>query len=208
MPVPERTSFEQISNMCWTDFISHMLATTHKIEKVVVLNSDGLPLATTEGLSVSELEGRALVKSLLDPAGSIVRLHINNNFYTLFQGNDSTVVGVSPARDRVFVGHKPEDYDVVVVAFGSTVGHGSFLFELKKNLWRKKETKMRRDQERGSQRMRSDEGADKQNNLLENILASAELEDDVEKEEQQQQKQQTTDDLLDLSDSQVFLSVK
>ncbi|XP_041358801.1 uncharacterized protein LOC121375423 [Gigantopelta aegis] len=205
MPVPESPVFRRIPDMSWTDFVSHMLATTHKIEKVAVLNCDGKPLAITEGLSLSELEGTAVIKSLLDPAGSITRLHIDNNFYTLFQGNDNTVVGVSPMRDRVFVAHKPEDQVVVVIAFGNTTGHGSFLFELKKNLWHKKQRQLRREQDRLSQRELSDGAVDKRNDLLENIIFSAELDNS---EQQVEQQQQTTDmGLLSLTDSQVFLQV-
>ncbi|XP_046575931.1 uncharacterized protein LOC124283936 isoform X2 [Haliotis rubra] len=119
--------------MTWPEFIKHMLATTHKIQKVAVLAEDGQPLAVTEDLQVSVEEGQALIRSILDPARTVTKIHMDNNFYTCFQGNSRTLVGTSPNRDRIFVAHKYKD--CVVVVFGGTKGHGSYLFELKKNLW-------------------------------------------------------------------------
>ncbi|XP_071117731.1 uncharacterized protein [Haliotis cracherodii] len=122
----------QLATMTWPEFIKHMLATTHKIQKAAVLAEDGQPLAVTEDLQVSVEEGQALIRSILDPARSVTRIHMDNNFYTCFQGNSKTLVGTSPNRDRIFVAHKSKD--CVVVVFGGTKGHGSYLFELKKNL--------------------------------------------------------------------------
>ncbi|XP_067677236.1 uncharacterized protein [Haliotis asinina] len=123
----------QLAAMTWPEFIKHMLATTHKIQKVAVLAEDGQPLAVTEDLQVSMEEGQALVRSILDPARTVTKIHMDNNFYTCFQGNSRTLVGTSPNRDRIFVAYKYEH--CLVVVFGGTKGHGSYLFELKKHLW-------------------------------------------------------------------------
>nr|KAG5690033.1 hypothetical protein BaRGS_013383 [Batillaria attramentaria] len=84
-------------------------------------------------LQVSDADGRALLQCLKDPAGSLTRITIGEADYRCFQGNDNSLVGKAVNnKDRVLVARLTDE--VLVLVLGSSKGHGSFLFEVKRSL--------------------------------------------------------------------------
>ncbi|KAK6188268.1 hypothetical protein SNE40_004482 [Patella caerulea] len=110
-----------------------MLQSTAKIDKVAVFNSNGAPIAVTEDMTISKLEGQALLNSLYDPSRSIAKIHIDNTDYTCFQGNDNTLLGNNKSKKKTFIAHVTNE--CLILVLGNSEGHGSFLFELKQNLF-------------------------------------------------------------------------
>lgn len=119
--------------MSWAEYLSHLMQATNKVEKAAVFNLKGQPLATTEDLQVSDADGRALLHCLSDPSRSLTRLTIDEADFRCFQGNDNALVGKGVAnKDKVLVAKLTDE--VLVLVIGSSSGHGSFLFEVKKSL--------------------------------------------------------------------------
>ncbi|GFO03202.1 hypothetical protein PoB_002970700 [Plakobranchus ocellatus] len=58
--------------MSWPDFISHVSATTAKVDKVLVYDPSGYPVAVTEGVEVSTREGRIMIFVVPTGVGGIV----------------------------------------------------------------------------------------------------------------------------------------
>ncbi|KAK7099945.1 uncharacterized protein [Littorina saxatilis] len=119
--------------MSWAEFLSHLLQSSHKVDKAAVFNTQGQPLATTEDLHVSDSDGRAILHCLKDPARSLTCITIDETTFRCFQGNDNALVGMATNRKgRVLVARLTEE--ALVVVMGLSAGHGSFLFEVQKNL--------------------------------------------------------------------------
>ncbi|XP_005110556.1 uncharacterized protein LOC101864488 [Aplysia californica] len=119
--------------MSWEDFISHVLATTSKVDKMVIYDLKGRPVAVTEDMETSQSEGLALVNCLLDPAKTLTKLHIGDDIFICIQGIGHTFIGTSVRNhSMVIVAHKDSDHVVVVI--GHSAGRGSFIFELKRGL--------------------------------------------------------------------------
>ena len=84
-------------------------------------------------VQVSELDGRALLGCLRDPAHSLTRITLDSTDFRCFQGSDNALVGMATNRpQRVLVARLTEE--ALVVVMGSSSGQGSFLYELQHNL--------------------------------------------------------------------------
>ncbi|ESP00468.1 hypothetical protein LOTGIDRAFT_157675 [Lottia gigantea] len=121
------------SKMSWPGFINRLLEATNKVEKVAIFNLEGVPVAVTDDITVSKMEGEALLRSLYDPSRSIALIHIDDIAFTCFQGNDNTLLGNNKSKGMTFVAYTAKD--CIILVLGRSEGHGSFIFEVKRNLY-------------------------------------------------------------------------
>ncbi|CAL1546191.1 unnamed protein product [Lymnaea stagnalis] len=119
--------------MSYEDLISHILTTTDKVNKIIVFDLTGRPVAYTEGTETNQSEGMALVNCLLDPAKIMTKLFIDNDFFICVQGIEKTFTGTNiKDRSRVIVARLDDSH--VIVLFGQSTGKGSFTYELQHSL--------------------------------------------------------------------------
>ncbi|RUS79303.1 hypothetical protein EGW08_012921 [Elysia chlorotica] len=115
--------------MSWSDFISHVASTTSKVERVLVYDEQGSPLAATAGVETSKAEGQALTNCLLDPTLLLTKLHIDGDCFWCLQGEDKNMVGRGVKDDSMVIAAVQEG-DNSVAFIGHSAGKGSFIFEL------------------------------------------------------------------------------
>jgi len=119
--------------MSWEQLITHVLATTSKVDTVVVYDLRGRPVAVTEGTETSESEGAAVVRCLNDPALTMTQLHVGDELFVCVQGIDKSFIGTSVSQPTVVM-VALQEADHVIVVIGESQGRGSFIFELKQCL--------------------------------------------------------------------------
>ncbi|GFO03203.1 hypothetical protein PoB_002970800 [Plakobranchus ocellatus] len=119
--------------MSWPDFISHVSATTAKVDKVLVYDPSGYPVAVTEGVETSQTEGQALVNCLVDSTMLLIQLQVDGDYFCCIQGAENNMVGRGVKdRDLVIAAIREGDFSVVFI--GRSAGKGSFIFELQDTL--------------------------------------------------------------------------
>jgi len=125
----------------WEDLITHVMSTTTKVELMAVFDMRGRPVAITEGLETSEVEGRALIACLKDTAKILTKLHVGDEDFICVPVINDTLIGTS-VRNPSYVMVTQRDTDHIVMVVGQTTGRGSFIFELKQSLSLKAQGKL------------------------------------------------------------------
>ncbi|KAK3734493.1 hypothetical protein RRG08_029688 [Elysia crispata] len=115
--------------MSWSDFITHVASTTSKVERVLVYDDQGNPLAVTNGVETSQAEGQALTNCLLDPTLLLTKLDIDGDCFWCIQGVDNNMVGRGVKDDSLVIAAVQEGNNSVAF-IGRSAGKGSFIFEL------------------------------------------------------------------------------
>ena len=70
---------------------------------------------------------------LWDPARSLTRLSLDDGDFRCFQGNNRALVGkATNSSGRLLVAYLTDE--VLIIVIGIASGHGSFLYEVQKNL--------------------------------------------------------------------------
>ncbi|XP_076440444.1 uncharacterized protein LOC143279955 [Babylonia areolata] len=120
----------------WSEFVSGLLQSSARVDKAAVFSSSGQPLAASEGLQVSDKDGRAILRCLRDPARTLTRITLDETDFRCFQGNGEALVGMATSGSgRVLVARvTPGEEGAVVVVMGQATAKGSFLYEVQQSL--------------------------------------------------------------------------
>ena len=87
------------------------------------------------------MDGRAILCSLKDPAHCLTRIIFDCTEFRCFQGNDSALMGMATSEPgRILVARLTDE--ALIVVMGSSVGHGSFLYEVQQNLSERRRRQM------------------------------------------------------------------
>ncbi|XP_059145572.1 uncharacterized protein LOC131932649 isoform X2 [Physella acuta] len=149
--------------MSWEDLVFHILTTTSKVEKVIVYNLQGHPVAASEGVETNQSEGFAIVTCLYDPGKSMTKIQVDNDMFLCVQGSKFTLAGTTVKdHKRVLVARQDDGH--VVVVFGKSTEQSSFTSELKECLVLRAQGQLVGKQQLEQQRrlLGSDGGADSQ----------------------------------------------
>ena len=92
-------------------------------------------------VQVTEVDGRAILCCLKDPAHSLTRIALDGTEFWCFQGNDMALVGMAVGKPGLVLVARLTD-EALVVVMGRSGGHGSFLFEVQQNLMDRKRRQM------------------------------------------------------------------
>ncbi|PVD23791.1 hypothetical protein C0Q70_17065 [Pomacea canaliculata] len=102
------------------------------------------------GRSVTEADGKALLRCLEDHFPSLASVHIDGADFRCFQGTSDAVVGTARSnKGRVMVARRTEE--ALILVMGDAGSHGSFLFELQKNLLERSQAQMAPQQQQQQQ---------------------------------------------------------
>ena len=101
------------------------------------------PCTTTciDYVQVTELDGRALLCSLKDPARCLTRIIFDCTEFRCFQGNNSALLGIASSEPGYVLVARLTD-EALIVVMGSSNGNGSFLFEVQQNLSERRRRQM------------------------------------------------------------------
>ncbi|KAL8578140.1 hypothetical protein ACOMHN_051695 [Nucella lapillus] len=165
----------------WPEFLSGLLQASTRVDKAAVFSSVGQPLAASEGLEVSDKDGRAILYCLRDPARTLTRITIDDTDYRCFQGNGQALVGMATnGSGRVLVARVTGEEGAVVIVMGTATSKGSFLFEVQQSLLER--TQRRQPAPQGQRALHGDAGTQQQ--------MPQQMQQQMQKQQQKQQQKQ------------------
>ncbi|XP_055886644.1 peroxiredoxin-like 2C isoform X3 [Biomphalaria glabrata] len=71
--------------MSYPELIAHLQLTANKVDKVIVYNRQGKPIAVTENTETNQSEGQSLMKCLQDCSKTLSKLSIDNEIFIFMQ---------------------------------------------------------------------------------------------------------------------------
>nr|KAI8750225.1 hypothetical protein BgiMline_017175 [Biomphalaria glabrata] len=119
--------------MSYPELIAHLQLTANKVDKVIVYNRQGKPIAVTENTETNQSEGQSLMKCLQDCSKTLSKLSIDNEIFIFMQGVERTLIGKS-VRDKERIAVACDDQGDMVVLIGQPSPNCSFIAELLKSL--------------------------------------------------------------------------
>ncbi|KAH9504661.1 hypothetical protein Btru_062531 [Bulinus truncatus] len=120
--------------MSWHDLIAHLQLTANKVDKVVVYDSQGRPVAITENIETNQSEGQSLIRCLTDSCKTMSKLSVDSEMFIFLQGIDNSVIGKGVKdNERIAVACMDQDGHVILL-IGHPSRNCSFIAELLKSI--------------------------------------------------------------------------